>query len=383
MLESPTPGEQILLREVAALIGVRQQDNEITGLAILTAQTEPRGEIGAMTLLTGLGDGLARRRQPLHQFLAERPPALEPYLSKLEQFVTLAQNRAGSRQAPESQRLLSLRLVVQARPDAARLLIEKLLEDDESPSVQSAAARGLADVGDADLARKLIEHWTTYRINLRRELIGALVRNAELASSLIEALESGKIAVTELDLSAREALQHVPDAELKVRASRVLKSVAGSDRDAVVASYRVALERAGDAAAGAALFARHCQTCHQLKGKGFQVGPELSGVASRPKLALLEDILNPGKDISPDFVNFVVVTKQGQVFTGLLAADTSALVRLRGQQGAEQTILRSDIEELRPNRQSFMPEGFEQALTPQDVSHVLEFLRQPIPLAEK
>jgi putative heme-binding domain-containing protein len=209
-----------------------------------------------------------------------------------------------------------------------------------------------------------------------------LVRNADLASALIEALEAGTIAIAELDLSAREALRRIPDKELQARASKLLKSSAGSDRDAVVTRYQSALELAGDAKTGAALFARHCLTCHQMQGKGSHVGPELSGIASRPKLALLEDILNPGKDVSPDFVNFVVVTKQGQVFTGLLAADTPALVRLRGQQGAEETILRTDIEEMRPNQQSLMPEGFEQALTPQDLSHLLDFLRHPVPLLD-
>jgi putative heme-binding domain-containing protein len=258
-----------------------------------------------------------------------------------------------------------------------------LLANEESPTIQSAAARGVADAGDADLARKLIDRWMTYRINLRRELIGALVRRADLASALIEALEAGTIAITELDLSAREALHRIPDKELQVRAAKLLKSTAGSDRDAVVARYQSALDLAGDAKNGAALFARHCLTCHQMQGKGQRVGPELSGIASRPKLALLEDILNPGKEVSPDFVNFVVVTRQGQIFTGLLAADTPALVRLRGQQGAEETILRKDIEELHPNRQSLMPEGFEQALTPQDLSHVLEFLRHPVPFEDE
>ena len=57
-----------------------------------------------------------------------------------------------------------------------------------------------------------------------------------------------------------------------------------------------------------------------------------------------------------------------------------ALVRLRGQQGAESTILRADIEEVRPNRESLMPEGFEQALTPLDLAHLLEFLQHPLPL---
>jgi putative membrane-bound dehydrogenase-like protein len=382
-LERPTSGEQTLLREAAALIGIRQQEAEIAGLVGLIAQIDSRSEIGAMALLSGLGDGLASRQLPLHRFLADPPAALKPHIPQIERLIALAKTRAGSRAISESQRLLGLRLAVQARPDAARPLIAMLLAAEESPAVQSAAARGLADAGDIELARKVTQGWMTYRINLRRELIGALVRNAELASALIEALESGTIAIAELDLSAREALRRVPAKELQARASKLLKSPAGSDLDAVVAAYQSSLELAGDAKIGAALFARHCLTCHEMQGKGSRVGPDLSGIGSRPKLALVEDILNPGKDVSPDFVNFVVVTKQGRVFTGLLAADTPALVRLRGPQGAEETILRSDIEEVRPNHQSLMPEGFEQALNPQDLSHLLEFLRRPVPLPDR
>jgi hypothetical protein len=46
----------------------------------------------------------------------------------------------------------------------------------------------------------------------------------------------------------------------------------------------------------------------------------------------------------------------------------------------EATILRGDIEEVRPNHQSLMPEGFEQALAPQDLANLLEFLRHPLAL---
>ena len=44
ILQAPTPGEQALLRETAALIGVRQQEAEIAGLVALIAGIDPRGE---------------------------------------------------------------------------------------------------------------------------------------------------------------------------------------------------------------------------------------------------------------------------------------------------------------------------------------------------
>jgi putative membrane-bound dehydrogenase-like protein len=383
VLQSETVGEQTLLRETAALIGIRGQESEIEEFVALIAQIEPREEPGAMALLTGLGEGLARRGQPLHRMLASPSDALRRHLPEIERLLTRGQTCVTLRAKPEAQRLLALRLILHARPTAARPLIEALLAADEPPALQTAAARGVADVHDTDLARTLLERWPSLPINIRRELIGALLRNASLAAPLIEALETGIVATTELDLSAREALKLVPDKDLRERAAKIVQSSAGSGRDAVVAKYQPALELAGDATTGATLFARHCLTCHKLQGNGSRVGPDLSGIASRAKLALLEDILNPGKDVSPDFVNYVVVTKQGQIFTGLLAADTPTLVRLRGQQEAEETILRGDIEELHPNRQSLMPEGFEQSLTPQAVADLLEFLRRPVPLTAK
>jgi putative membrane-bound dehydrogenase-like protein len=383
ILEAAAAGQEILLRDTAALIGIRGKESEVAEVLTLIGKTDSRDESGAMALLTGLGEGLARHGQPLHRLLASPSDAVRPHLPQVERLLTRAQACVADRDCPGQQRLLALRLLLHARPAAARPLVEALLAADEPPALQTAAARGVADLEDADLARTLLERWPSLPINIRRELIAALVRNALLASPLIEALEAGTIATAELDLSAREALKLVPDKHLQARAATILLSSAGSGRDAVIAKYQPALELAGDVATGAALFARHCLTCHQMQGKGSRVGPDLSGVASRAKLALLEDILSPSKDVSPDFVNYVVVTKQGQIFTGLLAADTPTLVRLRGQQGTEETILRCDIEELRPNRQSLMPEGFELSLTPREVAHLLEFLRQPVPFPEK
>ncbi|MDZ4818132.1 MAG: c-type cytochrome, partial [Planctomycetota bacterium] len=146
--------------------------------------------------------------------------------------------------------------------------------------------------------------------------------------------------------------------------------------------YEAAITQQGDATKGALLFSQNCIVCHQMRGTGAQVGPELSGIASRPKGTLLVDILNPSKEVSPDFHNYVAITQQGQVFTGLLVADTEHSIRLRRQAGAEDTILRKDLDELRRNGQSVMPEGFEEKLAVQDMANLLEFLQHPVPLPE-
>jgi putative heme-binding domain-containing protein len=133
----------------------------------------------------------------------------------------------------------------------------------------------------------------------------------------------------------------------------------------------------GDSTRGSKHFFEHCSNCHLLQGKGHRVGPDLSGIASRPREALLSDILDPSQEVAPDFVNYLLRTDQGQVLVGLLAAETAASVSIRRPGGVEDVIPQGDVQELRATRNSLMPDGFERVLSPSDVADLLTFLGSP------
>jgi putative heme-binding domain-containing protein len=101
-------------------------------------------------------------------------------------------------------------------------------------------------------------------------------------------------------------------------------------------------------------------------------------VASRPASVLVEDILNPSKEVAPDFLNYMLVTTQGQLLTGLLAGETATTVKLRRAEGLEDVVLRNEITELRASGKSLMPDGLEQSLGLQDMADLLKFLRQSV-----
>ena len=143
----------------------------------------------------------------------------------------------------------------------------------------------------------------------------------------------------------------------------------------MVARYQAALRLPGDAARGAGLFAKNCQTCHQHQGQGHRVGPDLSGIAGRPPAVLLSDILDPNREVAPDFVALTVATHRGAVLSGLLAEETGSSLKLRKAEGIDETILRTEIAELRSSGRSLMPEGLEQTLSPQEMADLLAFLR--------
>ena len=100
-----------------------------------------------------------------------------------------------------------------------------------------------------------------------------------------------------------------------------------------------------------------------------------SGRARAPE-ALLTDILDPNREVAPDYVALTVATRQGIVVSGLLADETSTTLKLRRAEGIEETILRAEIDELRSTGRSLMPEGLEQTINPQEMADLIAFLRQ-------
>jgi putative heme-binding domain-containing protein len=75
------------------------------------------------------------------------------------------------------------------------------------------------------------------------------------------------------------------------------------------------------------------------------------------------------------YLNYQVTTKKGQVFSGLIAADTASSVTLRRGEKAEDTILRDQIEEVQATGKSLMPEGLETQLSKQDVVDLIAYLQ--------
>ena len=187
----------------------------------------------------------------------------------------------------------------------------------------------------------------------------------------------GSVNPAELDPISRAALGRHPDAALRERAEALLAKSAPPDRREVLRAYQAALTLPGDARRGAEVFAKNCQTCHQYQGVGKRVGPDLSGIASRPPSVLLNDILDPNRDVSPDFVTYSLLTRNGQTLSGLLAEETSTSMKLRRAEGVEEAVLRSEVEELRSTGRSLMPDGLEQTISVQAMADLLAYLRQP------
>src|SRR5262249_7656666 len=85
-------------------------------------------------------------------------------------------------------------------------------------------------------------------------------------------------------------------------------------------------QRKGDPATGErGLFhakGPRCFACHRIDGRGEAIGPDLSHVGSALKRdKLIEAILEPSKEIAPAFVTWLVTTRDGKQYTGVLVEE--------------------------------------------------------------
>jgi putative heme-binding domain-containing protein len=305
----------------------------------------------------------------------QSPPDLKAVLKRIAPVWTTASELAVSNQ-PVAQRLVALDLVARGRPDLAEAIIPSLLAVTQPSEIQSAAARAVARAGRPTLASNALDGWKDLALATRRELALALAGSPMLAEPLIKALAQRVIDPSELDVLAREALLRLPDAADRQRVSAMLARIVSPPRSEVLARYQAALKLEADERRGAAVFARNCHTCHERQGQGHRVGPDLSGIVGRAPEALLIDVLDPNRDVAPDFMTLTVATRRGQVVSGLLAEESATTLKLRRAEAIEETILRSEIDELRATGRSLMPEGLEQTISLREMADLIAFLRQ-------
>ncbi len=177
----------------------------------------------------------------------------------------------------------------------------------------------------------------------------------------------------EIDPARRQQLLTRRTCQLKSRAEAVFAHQS-KPRQAVVDAYRAALEIKGDQAAGAAVFKKLCASCHRLGNEGVEVGPDLAALNDKSPEALLIAILDPNRAFEARYANFSIATVDGRVLSGLIASESATAVTLRRQDGKEDVLLRSQIDEMTASGQSLMPEGLEKDLKPRDLADLIAFL---------
>jgi putative membrane-bound dehydrogenase-like protein len=218
--------------------------------------------------------------------------------------------------------------------------------------------------------------------------LSVVLSRTEWTQTLLDVADKGKVQLTELTLDQKQALTDHPNRIIRDKARELLKrggALPDPDRQKVLDELLPIVKEKGDAKSGKEIFIKQCSKCHVHSGEGTRIGPDLTGMAVHPKEHLLTDIIDPSRSVEANFRAYKVTMKNGNVMTGLLASESKTAIEIFDAEGKKQTILRSEIDDLKASTKSLMPDGFEKQIKREEFIDLLEFLTQrgkylPLPL---
>jgi putative membrane-bound dehydrogenase-like protein len=366
------------VNELCELVGKSGNDDDVASLLGAIARQRCVTAVPDLAMLSGLTRGLSRSAQPLRQRLGGPSASVSAEtIAALGRAFESADYVAHKDGARDFLRAAAVTVLAQ-NPDPSGIeAVKKLLTRGDSDVVRAAALDALVNGGDRAVVASMLTDWRKLTRAAQRALVASLVRSPDSAKMLLDAVDSGTLSPLEIDAPARETLKAYPVPELKERATALFTSLSSPQKAEVIKRYMTALDLAGDKTRGGGIFATNCLPCHAVQGIGQHVGPDLSGIASKPKEQLVHSIVNPGEEISPDFLNYTISTVDLDIINGVLGGETASSITLKQAAGIEVTVLRENIEEMTVNTQSLMPEGLDAAFDVQGMADLLEFLRHP------
>jgi putative heme-binding domain-containing protein len=126
---------------------------------------------------------------------------------------------------------------------------------------------------------------------------------------------------------------------------------------------------------GHGLYVKHCAACHQLRGEGAVVGPQLDGATTRSSDRLLEDIVTPDRNVDQAFRTTSFVLDDGRVMVGLVTSENDREITVVESTGKAIRIDPQSIELRREAGRSLMPSNIAEVLSVEDFSDLIHFLR--------
>lgn len=298
---------------------------------------------------------------------------------------------------PEKNRPLREIVVNAKAPSAVRLAAVRAVDVDvagidalsaivtrptESTALRRAAVERLTAGGGGDLARSAISAALPVAPNdLALVMAIGLAKNEAGAGELVALVAAGRTPASllrhryvALELEKRAG-------PLQARVAELTRNLPAEDArlDAIIAQRATAFAAARpNSNRGAEVFAQNCALCHRLNNAGGSLGPSLDGIAVRGVQRLIEDILDPNRNVDPAFRLTTVGLKSGETKSGLNLRDEGDMVVLTDPAtGQDLRLLKASVVSTRPSALSPMPAAFESALSESDFFDLIGYLRSP------
>ncbi|MBX6315164.1 MAG: HEAT repeat domain-containing protein, partial [Isosphaeraceae bacterium] len=305
-------------------------------------------------------------------------------LSEIQEAVVAV---AKDRQASEARRAAALTALSQIDPQAGLAILGRILDEVSEPLALRERAATLLAQGNQNAAReRLLAVLPQAPGPLQTTIALGLAGTRPGAEALLTLIADGKASARLLQERPVEMrLRAAGPKDLEARLARLRNDLPAADsrlqellkrRQAGFAAAQ------GDPARGALVFEKTCAACHQLEGKGARIGPQLDGIGARGADRLMEDILDPNRNVDQAFRMTTLALTDGRIVSGLLLREEGEVLVLADSQGQEVRIPRDMVEERTVSPLSPMPANLADQIDESAFYDLIAYLlsrREPMP----
>lgn len=361
----------------AAASGDDRLFTEALNAALPPANSKPTST--HFVALTSLLDELDRKKTTLADYLSSHP-ASRDFEPRLKETFASAREIVSDSAASEGARENALKLLGRGIvTDKEVELFCSLISGTAPDKIRNAALTALRRQRRSDIATRLLGQWKQSSPATRAQIVSALISRDEWAQALLAAVKDGTVRANEISLADRQQLGKKGSEQTKKLVAEIFPAQPATRRNDVLQKYQAALALSGTKAKGAEIFAKNCTPCHVLDGIGHDVGPNLATLRNKDGDYWMKNILDPNAVVEPRFVSYEIELKDGRSIGGVIKSETANNLTVVAGGGVTETVLRTDVEDIRASSLSLMPEGLEQAITIEGMADLITYLRSGNP----
>jgi putative heme-binding domain-containing protein len=298
---------------------------------------------------------------------------------KLEEGQDRLTELALSGKTPEATRnaILNALAAVDMRKHAGT--VGKVLADAEAPlGVRENVANLLARANKDETIAELLKVLPTAPARLQNTIATGLAGSKAGAEKMLDAIAAGKASPRLLqEQGVVLRLEQLKVGGMKERIAALTKGLPAADQklqELLKKRREGFLAAKPDATKGLAIYEKNCAICHQIGGKGAKVGPNLDGIGVRGVDRLLEDTLDPNRNVDQAFRTTILVLKSGQSISGLLLKEEGEVLVMADAQGKEVRVPKNTVDDQRLSPLSPMPADFADKISEAEFYDLLAYL---------
>ena len=295
----------------------------------------------------------------------------------------------------------SLGVIVDERPDAVadRVRVIEALADVQPPSAQpvlvetlarsrnglvrEAALAALGRYDDPQIPSHIFRLWRDLDAGLRQRALALLVSRKSWARELLASSGNlGTVHTSDISAEIVDRARRLGDPQITALADRYfgpskLASSAEKRERLQELSRLLSANAPANPLSGRAVYEARCAACHNLFGRGGEIGPDLTGHERSNLPNMLLSIIDPSLAIREGYALVQVTTKDNRMLVGFIAERDANRIVLRDAAGQRSVIAATDVEREQALPASLMPEGLLDGLSAQETRDFFAYLASP------